>query len=338
MNQKLPKDFEFQFLIPTEDFIVPMGMILEVITRTAVVHPGNSLWYGESRIGKSTTGIYMVQKIDEAYNPQNPYAYRAVHYEVGEIPGWSGNEQKKGIKSLYFATLGRIDEGIYRHDPPESLATQLVHGLRRKNIQVILVDEAGTLSLEAIRGMILVVDTAKNMNYPLSLVFIGMDDLPTKVRHSPQVEKRIVEWCYFEAYSLKETGKLLAQLHPHFASLEFDIPAHYEQVECIYEMFGGFPGLIVPFLKKLDRYQRQEPDEINVKYLRTLHLRTLMDKEQAINKSLEIYHGKPPKEGRRGIERGGRQNGSDRQNQANQKDDKAPRKRSRRSKKSADST
>jgi hypothetical protein len=220
-----------------------------------------------------------------------------------------------------------LTKGFTVTNPPESLATQLVHGLRRKNIQVILVDEAGLLSLEAIRGMVLVGDTAKNMNYPLSLVLIGMDDLPTKVRHAPQVEKRIVEWCYFEAYSLKETAKLLAQLHSHFTSLDFNNPSHYEQFECMYEMFGGFPGLIVPFLKKLDHCLRQEPDEINVTYLRTIHLRTLMDKEQSINKSLEMYRGKPPKDSRRGMSRGGKQNGSDGQNHAQQKDEKASRKR-----------
>jgi hypothetical protein len=118
MKQIQPKNFKFQFPVPAKDIIVPTGMMLEVINRTKAVHPEISLWYGESRIGKTTTARFMVQSIDEAYDPQNPYAYRAVHYEVGEIASWTGNEQKKGIKSLYYATLGRIDEGVYRHEPP----------------------------------------------------------------------------------------------------------------------------------------------------------------------------------------------------------------------------
>lgn len=298
MSEQSIKDFKFRFVSPSEDIIVPTGMMLEMIKRTAVVHPGNCLWYGDSRIGKTTTARFMVQKIDEAYDPQNPNAYRAVHYEVGGIGEWTGNEMKKGIKSLYYAALGRLDEGVYRHDPAESLATQLVHGLRWKNIQTILIDEAGTLSLEAIRGMVVVGDVARNMNHPLSLVFIGMDDLPTKVQQLPQVKKRFVEWCYFEAYSLKETAKLLSRLHTHFAGLDPNNPEEYEQVEFIYEMCGGFPGLIVPFLKKLDRYQQEECEQITVKYLRTIHLRTLMDEEQAVNKSLEKYRGRLPKDSR----------------------------------------
>ncbi len=312
--------FVFNFSAPVKEVTVLTGMMLEVINRTAAVHPGNSLWYGESRIGKTTTARYMAQKIEESYDPQNPHAYRAVHYEVGEIAEWTGNEMKKGIKSLYYATLGRIDEGVYRHDPVESLATQLVHGLRRKNIQVIFVDEAGALSLEAIRGMVLVGNVAKNMHYPLSLVFIGMDDLPTKVQHLPQVDKRFVEWCYFEAYSLNDTAKLLAQLHSHFKKFNLENPVHYEQVECIYEMCGGFPGLITPFLKKLTHYQNEKHEKITVAYLRSIHLRTVFEKELSVSKSLQMYRGRPLKDSRSGyVQRSKQDKGSAQNDKAGSK-------------------
>jgi hypothetical protein len=97
---------------------------------------------------------------------------------------------------------------------------------------------------------------------------------------------------------LEETAKFLSQIHPHFAKLNLKQPAQYEHVECLYEMFGGFPGLILPFLKKLDRYQREEKEEITVTYLRVIHLRTLAEKRQSVEKSLEIYRGRPLKESR----------------------------------------
>lgn len=126
-----------------------------------------------------------------------------------------------------------------------------------------------------------------------------MDDLPTKVQHLPQVHNRFVEWCFFEAYNFDETAKLLSRLHPHFAHLDLKTVAHREQVEFVYETFGGFPGLIVPFLKKLTHQQGRETEEITLIYLRTIHMRTFMDKEQATNKSLEIYRGRPPKDSKR---------------------------------------
>jgi AAA domain len=283
----------FSFPIPIEEKIVETGFMREVMNRTLTVHPGNSVWYGEARIGKTTTARHFVEQITSAYDPYNPYAFRAIHYETGEIASWSGNEQKKGLKSLYNATLGRIDEGMYRTDPPETIVRHLVQGLMRKNIQIIFIDEAGNLSLDAIRGMIMTYDAAKNLGHSLSLVFIGMDDLPVKVTKLPQIKGRIHEWCFFEPFSFEDVAKLLPKLTNNFNSLDLNNSQDYEIVECMIELFGGFPGLIIPFLRKVERYQLVEREEITIKYLRTIHLRTTIDQKNAITKAEEIFDGKP---------------------------------------------
>jgi hypothetical protein len=123
------------------------------------------------------------------------------------------------------------------------------------------------------------------------------------VQHLPQVDNRFVEWCYFEAYSLKDITKFLVQIHPHFAQLDLKNPAHLEQVEYLYEVLGGLPGLIIPFLKKLNHYQREEPEEITVNYLRVIHLRTVLEKQQSVDKSLDNYRGRPPRDSRSGYAR-----------------------------------
>ncbi len=284
-----------EFPTPATEKIVETAAMREIIKRTLAIHPGNSIWYGLSRNGKTTTARYAVEKIQEAYDSDNPNAFRAVHYEVGEIAAWSGNEQKKGLKSLHNATLGRIDEGLYRNDPAETIVEHLVRGLMRKNIGQIFVDEAGNLSLDAIRGMMMVYDGAKNVGHRLSITFIGMDDLPVKVTKVPQVSGRIHEWCYFEPYKLEEVAELLCALHPHFARLDLKNPLHREQIELIYDLHGGLPGHIIPFIRKIERYQKYKPEEITTVYLKTIHLRTVLDRDNAIRKSLEIYSGKPYK-------------------------------------------
>lgn len=273
----------FKFPIPIEKQIIETGFMKEVMSRTLIVHPGNSVWYGESRVGKTTTAQYIVKTINEAFDPYNPHAFRAVHFEVGQIAEWSGHEQKRGLKSLYNATLGRIDEGLYKNDPIETVVEQLVLGLMRKNIQQIYIDEAGNLSLDAIRGIIMAYDAAKNAGHLLSLIFIGMDDLPTKVNKLPQIKGRIHEWCYFEPYDLKGIADLLVRISSLFENLEFENPKHKELIECIYELCGGFPGLLIPFLTKLERYQIIESVEITTTYLRAIHLRTMVDKNNSIS-------------------------------------------------------
>lgn len=297
MTYSSSSKFALQFPeINKKEKIVETAVMREVMNRTLAIHPGNSVWYGLSRVGKTTTAREMVKKLQEVYSQENPNAFRAVHFEVGEIAAWTGNEQKKGLKSLFNATLGRIDEGLYIQQPPEAIANSLVRGLMKKNIGLILIDEAGNLSLDAIRGMIMVYDAAYNLNHPLSLIFIGMDDLPVKVTQLPQIEGRIHEWCFFEPYKLKDVADLLAQLHPHFAGFDLDNLAQREQVELIYDLYGGFPGLIVPFIKKLEHQQSRNPEPINTKYLKSIHLRTAFDKNLAIGRSREIYKGKPPKQ------------------------------------------
>lgn len=286
-----------KFLFPELETarIIETEQMRRVIARTMAVHRGSSLlpWVGRSRLGKTTTARYLNNLINENFSSDDPRAFRSVHYEVGEIAGWTGFEQKKGIRSLFHACVGRLEEGLYRRSLPEDLARQLVHALKKKRIQLIFVDEAGNLSVDAIRGMVLARDTAELENWTLSIVFIGMDDLPAKMVSLPQINNRTDEWCYFEPYSLEETFVLLGHLHPHFARLNLSNKEHREQIEFIYEQYGGVPGLIVPFIRRLKSRQNTELEGvIDIEGLIAVHLSTLRDKDKALADSRGGYTGK----------------------------------------------
>ncbi len=282
------------FPSPLPEHTVETQLMRQIINRTLAVHALGALvvWYGESRMGKTTTAQYMTREILTAYEESNPHAFRAKYYEAGEITSHYGNEMKRGIKSLYSAALNTpLDEGIYQRDPPESIASRLAHELRRRNLQIIFIDEAGCLSLGAIWGMVLVRDVAKSLGWNLTLVFIGMDDLPQKMTRMAKLEGRVHEWCFFEEYNLKETWKLLAQLHPHFAGLNLDNEEHKEQVEFLYKTYGGLPGQLVPFIQRMSYRLQEHRGEINLTFLRAVHLLTARDKQQMIQHSLINYHG-----------------------------------------------
>jgi DNA transposition AAA+ family ATPase len=214
-------NFDFDFPEPRNTQLIETGMMKWAMQRLLSAHPdgGFCAWSGRAGIGKTTTAEYMVKLIMQKYDPNNPRAFKAIHYEAGAVAEWSKHEMKRGIRSLYCGVDYRLDEGLYRGYLPEELATDLVHFLKKMNIQLIFVDEAGCLSLNAIRGLVLVSDTARNMGWTLTIVLIGMDDLPHKLTRSPQVERRVIEWCYFKPYSLKETHQLLGILHSYFGQL-----------------------------------------------------------------------------------------------------------------------
>lgn len=288
--------FEVRFPGRRDEPLAETPMMWEMANRTLAVHPGSPLvvWTGRHRLGKTTTAKWLTQKINEAFDRDDPDAFRAVHYEVGEIPQWGGHGQKKAIRSLYHQLIGPLDEGVYRTTPPEALAEQLVFGTRKKHVGMVFVDEAGLLSLDAIRGMTLVRDVAENMGHILSLVFIGMDDLPSKMRRNKQVSGRVHEWCYFVPYSVDETWDLLAALHPHFRGKDREDSDARAQVEFIHETIGGVPGEIVPFLRKVDHRQKAYGKPIDLKLLKAVHLLSIDDMNRSIEQSKRGYTDEEP--------------------------------------------
>ncbi|MGB7923415.1 MAG: AAA family ATPase, partial [Pyrinomonadaceae bacterium] len=268
-------DFNVTFPEERPIALVETDMMKEIMGSTLANQPGGgmSLWYGQAGIGKTTTARLLAQKIDEAFkhDPTNRHAFLAKYFQVGEIESGYGNEQKQGLKCLYTATLGPMDEGDYRRLPPEQIAADLVYGWRRLRYKMVFIDEAGCLSLNAIRGMVLARDVAESQGWTVSLIFIGMDDLPHKLKRLPQIRRRVHHWCYFEPYSFKETWKLLKKLHPYFATLSDSNKDHQAQIKFLHETYGGYPGLLMPIINQLDCLLRVERPVVNEQYLRTVH-------------------------------------------------------------------
>jgi hypothetical protein len=230
----------------------------------------------------------MVDYLNQQFNENDSDSFRAIHYEAGGTS--SGNEVKKGIRSLYQgAKLGQMDEGFYRTNPPEAIAEQLVYGLRRKRIQLVVVDEAGCLALDSIRGMVLARDIAESQGYTLTLVFVGMDDLAQKMNILPQIRFRVNEWCNFSQYTLDEVWALLKELHPYFANLDGSKSAHREQVEVVHELCHGLPGLIVPFVQKFNYRLTNYKGEVDVKFLRAVYELTNKSMMAALKEAREAY-------------------------------------------------
>ena len=269
-------------------------MMREVIRRTLAVYVRCALvvWYGRGRIGKTTTARHMVKLINKAYDPDNPNTFRAVHYEVASISDKSGNEMKQGIKSLYEGTLGiRIDGGFYMRASTETIARHLVHALRRKGVRMVIVDEAGLLSIEAIRGIVLVRDIAEMEEWILSIIFVGMDDLPVKMTKNEQIHGRVVEWCMFESYSLDDTWALLGILHPYFKALDGRKQINQKLIRFIHDICGGLPGLIVDFIEKLRYRLNTNTEEITVEFLKAIHDMTEKSMKDAVEQSRRHYKG-----------------------------------------------
>ncbi|MDX6530199.1 MAG: hypothetical protein QOH41_2489 [Blastocatellia bacterium] len=155
------------------------------------------------------------------------------------------------------------------------------------------------LSIEAIQAISLIRDIAHGQEWPLTIVFVGKDDLPklmTKVEH---IHKRVLEWCYFKEYGLDDTWTFLSALHPYFAALDDKNPAHIEQVQAVHELCEGLPGLMVPLLQQLDYRLSYQSGSVDATFIRTVHevtRRSMMDAVRASAAPYKAPHTKAGKE------------------------------------------
>lgn len=278
----------FKHPIPVKEVVVETELMREMETRVLAMHHLCllCLWYGSGGVGKTTTAEWMVRRANAAFDPQNPHAFKVVLYEVGKLKAGFGNEAKRAIRSLYAAVSGiTIDEGYYGRCTAEEFADLVVDIAERQRVQLVFVDEAGLLSLDAIGGLILVSDKARGRKFPLTIVLIGMDDLPQKIKLRPQIRRRVPEWCHFQHYDLEQTYKLLKALHPHFAALDQKIHTDWEQVRFVHEISEGLPGYIIPFVSQFDAQYRGSKRIINSAFLRAVHLRTVYDTHDILAQS-----------------------------------------------------
>src|SRR5215213_1782518 len=107
--------------------IIETAMMRRAANRTLAIIPGGGMaaWFGRSRLGKTVTASWLTKIINKRCDPNEPNTFRAVHFEAGGVSGAVGN-MKNGIRSIYHACIGRLDQGTYMQLPAEDLARQLV--------------------------------------------------------------------------------------------------------------------------------------------------------------------------------------------------------------------
>jgi type II secretory pathway predicted ATPase ExeA len=271
------------------------------LTLEAHYNGGLVMWSGGVGRGKTWCAEWMVEELNAQYDPLNPDTFRLKHYEVGRIPKWSGREEKIALRSLYHATIGPMDEGVYRTFPLEAIAETIVHGLQRIGYQIIFIDEAGRLSLNALDGLVLVSDTAGNMKWPLTIVLIGMDDLPIKIKLNERINSRVHQKVCFEPYKIHETWDLLAALDQYFANLNRNKSKDKEQVTLVHELTGGNPRAITSFIGRFIGMRQGHPGIDPMVVIRSAHVQPSRE-EMRMREDMGYSHKTRPK--KKGSKRG----------------------------------
>lgn len=279
---------QFNFKKKQSKIIVETAFMNEIEQLTLSVHQlgGLVVYYGTAGVGKTTTAEWITGRINTAFDHTNPDAFKSVIYQSGKIK--DGNEAKKAIRAFYTAVSGTIlDEKLYWRSTVEDLADLAVHALQRNRVEITFIDEAGLISVDGLSGLVLISDKARQIGYPLTMVLIGMDNLPDKLnqKHRPQLFRRVHEWCLFQHYDINDTFNLLKSIHTHFASLDPTIPLDWDQVKFIHEITGGLPGFILPFVSRFAAQYESYPYKVDIRLLMAINQRSINSYSGILNQS-----------------------------------------------------
>jgi hypothetical protein len=193
------------------------------------------------------------------------------------------------MATFHSRVLGPLDPGLSRRVKADELAGLVVEGLARRRIELVFVDEAGLYSIAALRGLVAIRDMAVKKDRRLTLVWIGMDDLPITLEANPQIRGRVQEWCLFEAYGLNDTIALVTKITDLWASADTSDSEVRRQLGFVHSLNGGVPGRIVAFVQKVERMLAETGRELSVPFLKAVHLRTVRDMTRARELALDGY-------------------------------------------------
>jgi hypothetical protein len=284
---------EIEFRAPRKHKIYVTNFMKEVLNRTYAVHAGDAIviYAGEAGVGKTSTARKICESLERKFDSGNPNAFRGIHFQFGRISRGQGNEAKRAIRSVYDAVGLNLPEGEYNTMSVQRLCSTLIEYLRLNRIQMIFADEAGLLSLEAVGGLITLLDIADDLQWLLTIILVGMDDLALKLKSRQQTFRRSCEWIYFTRYDLEDTIKLLRAMHPYFAGLDENIREGKAQFEFMYEITLGLPGFMFPFINRFDYRWRglKNLQPITLEFLQTVHMITLDDMDRAVELSRHGY-------------------------------------------------
>lgn len=282
------------FEFPSRDAapIIETDLMHDVADRTTSIHNRSPivLWTGMSRLGKTTTAAWLTDRINGKFSAKDPNAFRAKHYQATELAGWHAGG-KTAMGAFHSGVIGTLDSGLYKRLRAHELADLVVTGLVRERIEMVFLDEAGLYDLRALRGLVAIRDQAVKVGHRLTIVLIGMDDLPIKIGANPQIEGRVHEWCCFVPYSLDETIELVSELTDLWNGADPSDREVQRQFEFIHEITGGVAGYITVFVNKIERAAFQLDREPSVAFLKAVHLRTLKERERAERAARKGFRG-----------------------------------------------
>ncbi len=188
---------------------------------------------------------------------------RAKYYVATDLRGHrDGYAQRRFVAEFAQKALNLSTAQDVRASDVTAVMTAIARGLRLSNVQLDVIDEAGHLPPAALDQLVtLINEVATSEQHPMTIVLVGMHDLPTNVLQLPQMARRVTEVIYLEPCDATTAFAVLRTIHDYFATVDIKSAEGREVTEFLLSpevSDGGLIGLMVPVV---------EPAAVLAKYL-----------------------------------------------------------------------
>jgi hypothetical protein len=163
---------------------------------------------GSNGVGKTVALRSIESKFPAFGVPGTCVYYRAFHTD-----GYT-----RGVRDL-LAGLGIRSSQIPMGASLQLVGKVALREFRAQQIRLLLIDEADSWSLDALRGLISVVDAANQADIPVSVIFAGESGLPRWLGQHGAGLSRTLQIDYFQNLPLDLTLAVLRQWGAPFQSL-----------------------------------------------------------------------------------------------------------------------
>lgn len=187
--------------------ILDQPQLREAIALSKLSHrtPGLQMWTGDPGVGKTVAAEQLAYECNRDADARLKGSYRAFYFVTGgDVERSTGRQMKRGIYTVYEQMIGELSSGELRTRSETALAEEIVHHAKLINTQLIIIDEAGTKSASEIRGLALLSDIARQREFPLSLLLVGMDDLAAKMGSLDVLRSRTRVIVGFQSWEQEE--------------------------------------------------------------------------------------------------------------------------------------
>lgn len=248
------------------------------VLRSDLGRDGIHLWTGAGQVGKTTTARWCVDRFKQEFDESDPDTFTAQWIQLASTH--RGSAQKTTMAML--ESLGvPVRPASLRMTALDSQTRHVVSELRRQRILVWFIDEAGLLPDEGLRHVAQIHDTAHKNDWPVKIVLVGMNDLPSRITNQPQLNGRVEIRKTFEPIEEQDQRALIVQDLPWIDDLDPSEASNI--VKQLGQRSQGLPGRLVRLLTQVRQIIDRGGIAPNAASVSAILTRLMLDRQATID-------------------------------------------------------